>query len=215
MSPHDLFEAIASSPSHRAFVEENLLARVPWIFQGDATLFNAWRAAVAREVHIAPENVFLVGSAATGFSLSPSKPGKDFRRAVSGASYRPSDLDIAIVDSAFFQEAWNTIVRFDRGGALGRFLREAYGYKGYETSDDIKQMRQNVYWGAISHVHATSGTAIAQIFRSLFAATTRIRPFFGHAPKARVYRRREDLISYHEQSLQLVKEVLLKLGADK
>lgn len=119
MSPHDLFEAIASSPSHRAFVEENLLARVPWIFQGDATLFNAWRAAAAREVHIARENVFLVGSAATGFSLSPSKPGKDFRRAVSGASYRPSDLDIAIVDSTFFQEAWNTIVRFDRGRGLG------------------------------------------------------------------------------------------------
>lgn len=213
MESDDLLKAITDSSSLRDFVEAKVFSVVPWIFQGDATLFGAWRAALAKEVGITPDSVYLVGSAATGYSLNPTKPGDDFRRALTGVTNRPSDLDIAIVAPNFFERAWNSIIRFDKGGALGRFLREQYGYKGFETGDDIRQMRQNVYWGAISHVHATSGTDIARTFRNVFAATTRVRPFFGHPPKARIYRRREDLLNYHEQGLQMVKETLIKRGA--
>src|ERR1051326_819228 len=215
MEPDDLIKAITASSSVRDFVEANILSGIPWIFQGDTALFTAWRTAVAKEVGVAPDAIYLVGSAATGYSLNPTKPGENFRKALSGASPRPSDLDIAIVAPNFFEQAWNSIIRFDRGGALGRFLREQYGYKGFETGDDIRQMRQNVYWGAISYVHATSGADIARTFRYVFAATTRIRPLFGHQPKARIYRRREDLLSYHEQGVQLVKERLTKRGAYK
>jgi len=213
MAPDELLNAIASAPSLREFVEANLLSRVPWIFQGDEALFDKWRKAVAREATMNAQDVYLVGSAATGYSLSPLKPGRDFRHAVSGATYRPSDLDIAIVDSSFFEKAWNTILSFDRAGGLGRFLRNEHKYPWAEVGSEIEQMRKNVYWGSISYVHASSGTSIARVLRSLFAATTRSKPFIGHVAKARIYRRREDLLSYHEQSLQSVKEILGRRGA--
>src|SRR6266403_2948499 len=128
MEPDDLLKAITNSSSLRDVVEVNILSGVPWIFQGDTVLFTAWRTAVAKEVGVAPEGIYLVGSAATGYSLNPTKAGENFRQSPSGASHQPSDLDIAIVAPNFFEQAWNSIIRFDRGGALGRFLREQYGY---------------------------------------------------------------------------------------
>lgn len=164
---------------------------------------------MARAAGVNANAIYLVGSAATGYSLSPTHPGRAFRP-VTSASVRPSDIDIAIVDSKLFELAWNTVIKFDRRGGLSRLIRETYGYDPERINSDLSEMRRNVYWGAISHAYAVSGTQFAQVLLLLFAATTRSKPFVGHPPKARIYRRREDLVSYHEQSLQVTKENLIR-----
>jgi hypothetical protein len=210
MAPDELLGAIESARSLRDFVEASLLKRVPWIFQGNEALFISWRQTIAREASVNGDEVYLVGSAATGYSLSPDKPGRDFRPTGS-TLMRPSDIDIAVVDSRLFESGWNTVLRFDGGGRLSRLIREAYQYEWDRVSSDIQEMRRNVYWGSISHVYAFSGTQFARVLRLLFAATTRSKPFVGHPPKARIYRRREDLVNYHEQSLRSTKQALIRL----
>src|SRR6266487_4096100 len=101
MTPADLLSSINSATSLRQFVEEHLLTRIPWIFHNDALLYSSWRSAVARGAGVNANAVYLVGSAATGYSLSPTQPGREFRP-LNSTSGRPSDIDIAIVDSQLF-----------------------------------------------------------------------------------------------------------------
>jgi hypothetical protein len=189
-----LLAALEAARSLRDFVEDQLLSRVPWIFSADPDAFSRWRQTAAPEAGLEPEAVFLVGSAATGYSLSPRKAGRPFRPI--GPSAAASDIDMAIVDATMFEAVWNNIVGNDRKRALRR------------AGDYIARMRLDVYWGTISHSDALPGTDSAGRIRLLFAATTRQEPFVGHRVHARVYRRREDLVAYHEQSLRALLTIL-------
>ncbi|HVE70985.1 MAG TPA: hypothetical protein VNI54_06420 [Thermoanaerobaculia bacterium] len=195
---HNLLRRVRSADSIRHFVETELLGSVPWIFSGDETRFGDWRTRVATAANLNATAIHLVGSASTGYSLSPLKPGRAFRR-VGARDTKPSDIDIAIIDARLFLDVWDVIVGYDRRHQLRRILPRS----GYQPADDeLVRVRQNVYWGTIAHTSAPPGTDVSRRFRSVFSATTRDRPFLGHPAKARVYRRRDDLVAYHEQSVQ-------------
>jgi hypothetical protein len=201
-----LLAKLEALPSTSRFVEEQLLGAVPWIFGADGEAFSDWRREVAKAARIDQGAVYLVGSAATGYSLSPKKPGREFVPV--GGGHRPSDIDIAVVDPALFERTWNTIVSYDRKRSLLRALGEGGGQ--YEFRDRLGRIRLQVYWGTIASSHTLPGTPEAQRLRSLFAATTRRAPFQGHVVRARVYRRRRDLVAYHMQSLEQLIESLRK-----
>src|SRR5579864_7616044 len=89
------------SQSDGEFVEREIIdRRRPWIFDADED-HQAWRASVAGELGLGPDSIYIVGSAATGFSLSPLKPGRPFRQ-LGGADEQTSDIDIALIDSSLF-----------------------------------------------------------------------------------------------------------------
>ncbi len=193
LEPNDLLALLRAAPSLREFIQTRLLNAVPWIFKGNVEAFREWRRGITREAALQEDAVFVVGSAAVGFSLSPMKPGRPFQ--VVGLARQASDIDIAIVDDRLFEQCWNTLVRYDRVRALGAFLARP-------IPQTVEKMRLDVYWGTVSHSNAVPGTDEARRLRLLFAATSRRPPFLGHEPRARVYRRLDDLISYHEASLR-------------
>jgi predicted nucleotidyltransferase len=208
MDRADLLKTIERASSLTEFVEKNLLSRVPWIFSEDEVAYREWRDAVAREAKVSADGIYIVGSAATGYSLSPLKPGRGFRVLAANRT-SSSDVDVAVVDPLLFEGAWETIVRLDRIRGLGRPLS-----KGVESARiDRDRMRLNVYWGTISQVYAVLGTTTSRILRSLKAATTRRAPFVGYEINVRIYRRRLDLQSYHEQSLKNLLKVLRQKGS--
>ena len=67
----ELRHAIEAAATISGVVETEILERIPWVFQGDADAFVDWRKSVAREISLRPNSVYLVGSAAVGYSLSP------------------------------------------------------------------------------------------------------------------------------------------------
>jgi len=69
-------------------------------------------------------------------------------------------------------------------------------------------MRTDVYWGHITSATVPIGTPPSRQIRGVLAATTGQRPFRGHTAKARVYRRRVDLVGYHVQSLRALRREL-------
>jgi hypothetical protein len=209
MDPQILLTTLEAFPSTGRFVEEQLLGGIPWIFDRDAASFRSWRSEVASAAKLDSDSVYLVGSAATGYSLSPRKAGRPFKRI--GAN-NASDIDIAVVDSTLFALMWNTIVAYDRNRTLLSALAESSNRP--LMPDRISRVRLQVYWGTVSSSDSLPGTTEAQRLRSLFAATSRREPFLGHAVRARVYRRRRDLIAYHVQSLQQVIETLKQRRAD-
>lgn len=212
MAPDELLRKIKSAPSARQFVEQELLQPIPWIFEGDEEGYELWRGDVARKAEVDQKGIFIVGSAATGYSLSPAKPGRLFR-AVGLGGDPPSDIDIAIIDENLFFLTWNLIVSLDRGRALSRRLSHVWTKRRGTFVGQVKHMRESVYWGTIGHAFVPRGTDIAQRIRMLFAATTRRTPFLGHEAHARIYRRREDLVGYHEWGIgELLDELERRIG---
>lgn len=177
-----------------AQIATRMLTRTPWIFSGDLAAFALWRAAVAEEAACTPEGVYVVGSSVFGYSLSPLKAGRDFRRG--GRPGDRSDIDVVIVSDVLFDDAWNAL-------RIGDANRSLHGTR--ETRD---RLRTDVYWGFVGNTNVPAGTGPARMLRGAMAATTARPPFRGHTAKARVYRRHDDVIDYHVQSLRSLRKEL-------
>ena len=197
MDSADLLGLLDAASTVGHFVEGRLLSRVPWIFE-TAELFAGWRNDVGAAARVRPEDIYIVGSAATGFSLSPTKPGRPFQRLSPGTS-RASDIDVALVGRRLFDEAWEQLLAEDRHGRLGRQLPSRGDISKWQQ---LSKLRTDVYWGTISHGHTIAGSRTGQRIRLTLAAVTRRAPLAGYYARIRIYRRRSDLVAYHEQSLR-------------
>jgi len=178
------------------FVEHEILGRRPWIFAADEP-YRRWRESVGSSLGLARESVWIVGSAATGYSLSPYKPGRPFR-ALGGpeeTTAETSDIDIAIVAPELFLLAWETILSFDRKRLLG-----GAEYRG--------KIRLDVYWGLVGSKTIPRNTGPARSVMTAMAAAGRIPPIRGYPLTCRIYRRLEDLRAYHENSLRSLRTEL-------
>jgi len=180
------------------FVEREVLGRCPWIF-GDEKLYEMWRRLVADQLGLANESVWIVGSGATGYSLSPFKPGRPFRALTSSVG-ATSDIDIALVAPEVFASAWDTILTFDRLRRLGGSI------------EDREKIRRDVYWGLVGQQSIPLNTGAARTVITAMAAAGRTPPIRGYPLRCRIYRRLEDLRAYHVNSLRQLRVELDAFG---
>lgn len=190
----DELRALLEARTDSDFVDCEILDRRPWIFDTDES-FRVWQKSVAVQLGLVPESIRIVGSAATGFSLSRLKPGRPFRRAPSPAG-QPSDIDIALIDPDLFAAAWNAIVFLDRARRLG------------VPEDARSKIRLDVYWGVVGQRSVPLNTDPARRIITAVSAAGRLRPLRGHPVRCRVYRRIEDLRAYHVDSLRQLRAEL-------
>jgi hypothetical protein len=191
-------KAALNSCGDGEFVDREVLGRCPWIFD-NGEVYRAWQASVAREVAVGPEDVRIVGSAATGYSLSPLKPGRAFRR-IKANGGKTSDIDIALIAPSLFMVAWETIVYFDRGRRLGT---------EYET---LSKIRLDIYWGLVAQRSLPLNTDPARSVKGAMNVAGRTPPLRGYPIKCRIYRRAEDLRAYHINSLRQLRQELSAYG---
>ena len=76
------------------FISVNILNPIPKVFKGSSKNYLAFRERIAKKFNVDPNHIFLVGSSSMGFSYH--KSGKLFDS--------DSDIDVAIVDEALFEE---------------------------------------------------------------------------------------------------------------
>jgi hypothetical protein len=79
-------------------VSRVILERLPFAFETKEQYFH-WRHMLAEGLQVDPREVMIVGSAATGRSLSARKKFSVFNR--------KSDVDIAIISPTYFDRAWH------------------------------------------------------------------------------------------------------------
>lgn len=204
-SPSTVLKSQLEELGESAFAESHVLGHVPWLFAGDATSFDAWRAYVACEGKVAAESVFIVGSASTGVSLNPTKAGRPFRRI--GGQDAPSDIDAALVDHELFTMVWNDVVSLDRSQALAGPFNRTFG-KARDFQELRAEVRLKVYWGAIADRLASPATPAAARLRAISAAATRSSPLTGYRLGFRLYRRYEDLRQAQIVSLRSLRTAL-------
>ena len=182
------------------FVDSKILGIVPWIFENDEAAFKSWEKRLSSETGVELGSIFVVGSAATGFSLSPQKPGRAFRTLSVTTSDR-SDIDLAIASEELFIAAWNTVLNIDRNLKISK----ADDYNG--------KMRIGVYWGHVSEKVIPKGTEVSRRLTVLKAACTKESPFMGYSVSSRLYRRRVDLRGYQIWSIRKLRTALNATGA--
>lgn len=182
---------ILDSHSDREFLRKFVFEAIPWVMGGNATALGDLRADVLKEGALPDGELHIVGSAATGYSLSPLKAGRAFRRVTSAD--RPSDIDLAIVSSDLFIECWEAVLVHDRRHALHMSL------------DELTQMRQGIYYGFLGGKVIPRNTAPSRRAQAIASAASRTLPLRGHPITLRIYRRFVDLEGYQTWSLRALR----------
>jgi hypothetical protein len=185
----DELRAWLERDSYADIVDREIVSARPWLFKSDVE-YQDWREEIETETGFSVDGIRIVGSAATGFSLSPLKPGRPFRRAGGKLDSSKSDIDITLIDSALFDEAWGDIFRSDRLRTLGG------------TDETRGKIRNGIYWGFISDKSIRLETGLARRLLLFRSAAGRTSPTRGHIIRYRLYRRLEDMREYHIQSLR-------------
>jgi hypothetical protein len=144
---------------------------------------------LAVDLDVDPFMVIVVGSAATGYSLSPHK---------NFSAFSPrSDIDVAIVSQRHFDDAW-------------RWLRELGPVKllkrGTLEHDMLNWHRRNlVFDGAIATDKLLSRLPFGPKWASGLGRAGKREPTVGRAIKARIYRDFESLRQYHVSGINDLK----------
>jgi hypothetical protein len=181
MFPEPLRSYLASQPFDA--LAADLLDTNPWLCGELGFIFADWSTRALASAGRPHAALFLMGSAALGYSLNPTKAGRAFGRLETG---RPSDLDFALVDSQLFDQAWGEMKKDDR-------LGHSWGI----TESD----RQHVYWGRIAPRAIPNRTRPSREISGLTSAVRRSPEFRGYKASIRLYRERVDLEAYTIWSL--------------
>lgn len=177
----------------RAFLTEpprtlakRLVTSNPWLCEEIGLNFDAWAKPVLKAQGLSGATLYLVGSAATGFSLRAEYPGRLFRKV--GDTEGPSDLDLGVVDKKLFESCWRKMVESERG--INSYL-------------DVRD-RAHVYWGRIDGHKLPYRAHLRITLRELQNAVRRSREFRGYPATVRIYRHLDDLIGYIEYSIRVL-----------
>jgi hypothetical protein len=161
------------------FVSRWLLERVPHVFAGDLEAYVDWKHALSDRIFVDPKAITLVGSGASGYSLSPNKALKPF--------HAGSDIDVAVVSAHHFDVVWRWL------RTLGS---ERYGWPRY-VQEQIGDHRQRlVYWGAIATDRILQYTPLGKDWVPALADLANTLPGGRRDINVRLFREFEALRAY-------------------
>ncbi len=130
-----LFKADFKQHSHEFLTSKWVLEKIPYIFNNDSEAYIKTKLKLASMIHVDSCSIIFVGSASTGFSLSPMKNFRKFNA--------KSDIDIAIISHYYFDVAWHALRNIDiyslSHDAVSSIKahRERYIYYGTIATDKI------------------------------------------------------------------------------
>ena len=198
--PAEFREALFRANDLHAFAEGFLAEdRVPWAFRDDATTYNAFKAHLASVLRTPSTHVYIVGSANTGFALSPD--------AFPRAFHEFSDIDVAIVAPQLFDVLWFGLVKWghprryrlpplenrwllDRQDDLfwGWFVPQRLSFQDLRFGRDLSTVRSlRTTW-----LHVFRG--LGEVFPGSELARREV--------SGRLYRTRDHLVHYQSESLR-------------
>lgn len=130
-----LFKADFKQHPYEFLTSKWVLEKIPYIFNNDSEAYIKTKLKLASMINVDSCSIIFVGSASTGFSLSPMEKFRKFND--------KSDIDIAIISHYYFDVAWHTlrnidIYRLSHDAVLSiKEHRERYIYYGTIATDKI------------------------------------------------------------------------------
>ena len=188
MTRDDLIQQLrAISPTE--FVENHIFDRVPAIFLGDRALFVNWKRMLAKSLEVDPACITVVGSAATGASLNPSKNFKVFDEG--------SDVDVAVISYHHFTLAW----RYLRMNAARRLSVDNRTRNAWD-----EHVHRYIYWGTIATDRLLGVLPFGLAWLKARAAIAEAPPTVGRSVNLRIYADYDSLRAYHVHGIRSLRE---------
>lgn len=100
------FKSLLTKRTPKELFQECLLDSFPYCFLKSPTNYLTLRKEICDFFKIHPQNFSIIGSAKTGFSLSPLKFGREF--------CETSDIDVVLVSEELFQTIWLDLIEFQK-----------------------------------------------------------------------------------------------------
>lgn len=168
-----------------SFVENHLFDRIPAIFGGDRALYIDWKRKLGQLIDVDPACLAIVGSAATGVSLSPTKNFKEFDAS--------SDVDVAVVSPYHFDIAW----RYLRMNGSRRLSVDARTRNSWD-----QHVKQYIYWGTVATDRLLGVLPFGKDWLAATAAMSLEAPSLGRTINLRIYTDYDALRSYHVRGVR-------------
>ena len=115
------------------YLEHKILEPIPFIFYNNFENFLYWKSQLSYKIDVDSRSIAIVGSAALGYSINPSKNFKVYDS--------DSDVDIAIVSQFYFDLSWRTIRR------IGSKFHSLPPVIQHSIDDHVKRL---IFWGTIA-----------------------------------------------------------------
>lgn len=152
--------------------------------------YSKFRQAVSDQINAEPNEIFLVGSAKYGFSLSP-KAEKTF-----AMFHSESDLDLVIISEPLFHEVWTELLNAYHSGHRGIMYRHsneifrkfALLSKTFSYRTTLLNNRAKILNGISHQVYFHTGVSRVLNYR--------------------IYETREAALEYHAAGLEKIKKRL-------
>jgi predicted nucleotidyltransferase len=186
----DIRKDLIDLPS-RLFVSRWLLERVPFVFAEDFDAYLAWKHDLGDRLDVDPRAICLVGSAASGFSLSPQRAFQVFGER--------SDIDVAVVSAQHFDMVWRWL------RSLGA---ERYRLPQYVQAQIDDHRERLVYWGAIATDKFLQYTPLGKAWVPALAEAAQRLPNAAHDVNVRLFREFETLRTYQAHCCDKIRDKL-------
>jgi predicted nucleotidyltransferase len=174
------------------FVNDHIIDRLPWLFETRSS-YRDWKAELAHGLDVDPHEIIVVGSAATGFSLTP---GKDF-----SLFHDDSDIDVAIISQWYFDLAWRHIRKINKVD---------FFYAGSSESKNLGRHREClVFDGAIATDRVLNFLPFGPAWTTAFSLASNRYPTVGRSINGRIYRNCDSLREYHVENVSRIRTQLL------
>lgn len=177
------------------FVSKWFAEKTPFVFKSDAAAHILWRQDLGAALGISLFNVTLIGSAAVGISLNPSRNFAAFDGS--------SDIDLAVVSTFHFEEAWRWLRQL--GSGLYGLPRPAQQW--------VKEHEGRlVYWGMIATDQLLPHMPIGSKWLPNLARLSQTSPANGRALTVRLYRDFDALEGALQHTVRKMKTRIQGLG---
>jgi hypothetical protein len=197
------FKAMLIDTPLNQVVEEHILGGETYAFRKRPILMNEIQRHLTARLPVTAENIIIVGSAKTGFSLNPDAYFNPFTD--------DSDIDVAIIDESLFDEIWFTLLNW-------HYPRRYIGLD-HINSRWVGHRQKEIYWGWLTpdkiRYEGLYFPSALKRFRDLTTAWFNAFRSFSLYPElarrevsGRLYRTRRHALFYQVEGLRQLREFL-------
>jgi len=193
------FKAELLNQPFDAVVQKYIFTGTPFVFRDSPARLSLLKSHLARGLGVREDNVTIVGSAQTGFSLNPDSFPRVF--------HHGSDIDVLVVDERLFDKVWYALLRW-------HYPRKGYPLPRPDASWRSKR-RNELYWGwfvpsKIRFEGLTRPTVlgplrnIATMWFNAFKSLAQYQEFVTRDVSGRLYRSWDHAMLYHMNGLRAI-----------
>ncbi len=198
----DEFQALLAGEDIEEVVREYVFGGEPFIFEGSSEGYETFMSTLSAALEVERACITIVGSAKTGYSLSPDSFGRAFSER--------SDVDVIVVDEGLFDLVWKSLLKWH--------YPWKYRLAGAEKNWATRRM-EDVYWGHITlnRIRRETWPLRGQLSELRDLAATWFEAFQGLGRQqqltqfdfsGRLYRTWDHASRYHVDSLRRVRDKL-------